>query len=94
MRDQMTQAVEFLSHWQTAQVQVLGLIASAEVCIIYSIWTTGRETRYNIIATASNWSLHGLVIEKYSWSAENAIFYYLKIAKPCRWKIEETYPIW
>ena len=65
MRDQMTQAVEFLSHWQTAQVQVLGLIASAEVCIIYSIWTTGRETRYNIIATASNWSLHGLVIEKF-----------------------------
>ena len=85
MRDQMTQAVEFLSHWQTAQVQVLGLIASAEVCIIYSIWTTGRETRYNIIATASNWSLHGLVIEKFD---------FLKITKPRQAEMEENHPIW
>ena len=45
---------------------------------------------------ASKWSLQGSVIEKCNFCfrmiSRKQIFCYLKIAKPCRWKIEENYP--
>ena len=40
----------------------------------------------------------GLVIELVilddSWSAENAIFCYIKITEPCSRQMEENHPIW
>ena len=60
----------------------------------------GYALQYNshsgLKTAASNWYLHGFVIEKsnvffwmISWLAENAIYCY-----PCKWQMEENRPIW